>query len=193
MGNVDPNYFSSFYNEIGDLYGPVNIEDQIKTYLDELKTDLAEMKAIQDQTLTAVSAIRSCGTYAYHPTNVRLVGSDGHIGHSGRLEVYVNGRWGTVCDDMAREHGNTPTRRELNNIAKVVCKELGLSGGTGTSKKRYDEAIGSTRSHLPILMEKLGCTGSESSIFECKPTIDSHCHNCDHDEDIGVACDNPAR
>lgn len=44
---------------------------------------------------------------------VRLVG--GSTEYEGRLEVYYNGAWGTVCES------------ELNaNISTVVCRTLGL-------------------------------------------------------------------
>jgi len=43
---------------------------------------------------------------------VRLTGSGSP--HQGRLEVYYNGQWGTVCDD------------DFNDVdATVACKSLG--------------------------------------------------------------------
>ena len=46
-------------------------------------------------------------------SEVRLVG--GSTAQEGRLEIYHDGQWGTVCDDsFTVENGN------------VVCRQLGL-------------------------------------------------------------------
>lgn len=47
------------------------------------------------------------------PVPVRLFG--GSTEYEGRLEVYYNEIWGTVCDDSV-----------TNNLAVVVCRSLGL-------------------------------------------------------------------
>lgn len=46
---------------------------------------------------------------------VRLVGGSGP--HEGRVEIFHNGQWGTVCDD----------RWELR-VGQVVCRSLGYQG-----------------------------------------------------------------
>ena len=102
---------------------------------------------------------------------VRLV--DGPDDASGRVEVYYNGTWGTVCDD----------NWDIDD-ARVVCKQLGF---------RYTlNAYGSARyggGNGPIWLDKVECSGSESSIFSCKHAGVGN-HYCNHSEDAGVKCGN---
>ena len=54
---------------------------------------------------------------------LRLV--DGPVENAGRVEICINGVWGTVCGDYYE--WNT-------NGAKVVCKQLGYSVNPGRAE-----------------------------------------------------------
>uniref|UniRef100_A0A9J8DAL7 Si:dkey-21h14.10 n=1 Tax=Cyprinus carpio carpio TaxID=630221 RepID=A0A9J8DAL7_CYPCA len=101
--------------------------------------------------------------------NVRLVG--GNNSCAGRVEVYYNGEWGTVCDDYW----------DLTNTA-VVCRELGCDETSNTMRAAHF-GPGSGK----IWMDDVICSGSESSIFDCSKTKMGD-HNCGHSEDVGVIC-----
>uniref|UniRef100_A0A8C9PFA6 Soluble scavenger receptor cysteine-rich domain-containing protein SSC5D n=1 Tax=Spermophilus dauricus TaxID=99837 RepID=A0A8C9PFA6_SPEDA len=96
---------------------------------------------------------------------------------SGRLEVWHDGRWGTVCDDI------WDTRDSA-----VVCRELGCGGPRQPDPAggRFGWGAG------PIWLDDVSCVGTESSLSDC-PAAPWGKHNCAHNEDVGVTCTGPFR
>ena len=71
--------------------------------------------------------------------------------YEGRVEVYYNGKWGTVCDN----------EWDLND-AEVVCRELGYGPAISA---RHEMFYG--QSNDQILLDNVSCVGTERSISEC--------------------------
>jgi hypothetical protein len=86
----------------------------------------------------------------------------------GRLEVFRNAQWGTVCDDGW----------DLLD-SQVACRSLGYS----TMGALEFDANGPTA--LPIQMDDVACTGSEPELLVCSHITN---HNCSHVEDVGLEC-----
>ena len=104
---------------------------------------------------------------------VRLVGGAKSTSfHSGRVEVFINGQWGTVCDDSWS-----------SNDAWVVCRQLRYTSGIAYGGAIYGEGTG------PIWLDYVRCRGYESSLLNC-PHRGTGQHNCGHGEDASVACYN---
>ena len=101
---------------------------------------------------------------------VRLV--NGATKYEGRVEVYHNGEWGTVCDDGW----------DLND-AQVVCSELGFGNAVVAT---YSSFYGRGRGE--VWLDNLNCVGNESTIGECshRGWGTENCHR--HYEDAGVKC-----
>ena len=100
---------------------------------------------------------------------VRLVG--GVTPQEGRVEVFHDGQWGTVCDDSWD-----------NYDASVMCFQLGYGSiGTAMGNAEYGEGSGE------IWLDDVNCDGSESGIEKCGHGGWKQ-HNCGHGEDAGVRC-----
>ncbi|KAM9246585.1 antigen WC1.1-like [Leptosomus discolor] len=119
----------------------------------------------------------SPGTFAECPNftscsdreKLRVVG--GEDGCSGRVEIWHQGSWGTVCDDSWDVAD-----------ANVVCRQLGCGSAVSVpSEAAFGEGTG------PIWLEKVDCKGTELSLWDCpaKPLFDK---NCNHKEDAAVNC-----
>ncbi|XP_019849189.1 PREDICTED: deleted in malignant brain tumors 1 protein-like [Amphimedon queenslandica] len=101
---------------------------------------------------------------------IRLVG--GTYSSYGRLEIYCNEQWGTVCDDS------------FGYIdARVACRQLGYSD--------YSTYTGNLAgySSQPIWLKDVDCS---SSSFDCLancascPTLE---YTCRHSQDVALGCE----
>ncbi len=101
--------------------------------------------------------------------NVRLI--NGPSKNKGRVEVYYNGEWGTICDDSWNlRDGDT------------ICRQLGYDHAERVYYRAYyGQGSG------PILVDQINCNVDAQSILDCKP-INWGVHDCDHNEDAAVDC-----
>lgn len=104
------------------------------------------------------------------PFPVRLVG--GMDETEGRVEIFYNGEWGTICDDL------------WNLLdASVVCREIGCPYGAVEApiQATFGQGTGT------IWLDDIRCTGIELYLSDC-----AHrgwgVENCVHAEDAGVRC-----
>ena len=98
--------------------------------------------------------------------------ADGPTENVGRVEVYINGEWGTICDDYWS-----------NEDAQVVCRQLGYPS-EGADAIRYAYYGQGTDA---IVLDDVQCLGTELVITDC-PNNGPFNHNCRHYEDASVNC-----
>ncbi|XP_068677075.1 uncharacterized protein [Montipora foliosa] len=105
---------------------------------------------------------------SYASSTIRL--ADGGP-YYGRVEVYYNGTWGTVCDDGW----------DVND-AHVACRQLGFRGASYQYQTaKYGEGSGK------IWLDDVECNGEEPLLSSCKHS-DWGIHNCVHGEDASIMC-----
>ncbi|XP_016140793.1 lysyl oxidase homolog 2b [Sinocyclocheilus grahami] len=91
--------------------------------------------------------------------------------NEGRVEVFYEEEWGTVCDDDFTIHA-----------AQVVCRELGYSEAVSWSpSSKYGKGEGR------IWFDNVHCTGNEKSLAQCESN-GIGVSDCKHTEDVGVVC-----
>ena len=128
------------------------------------------------------------------PPPIRLVG--GLTPYEGRVEVLIQGQWGTVCDDawgnLDAQVSYTPPSFPLPSppliltvwfVSQVVCRQLGYqsSGALALSFAHFGRGTG------PIVMDNVNCSGLEVYLTNC-PSNGLYLHNCIHAEDASVRC-----
>ncbi|ELT93627.1 hypothetical protein CAPTEDRAFT_170020 [Capitella teleta] len=109
------------------------------------------------------------GSGEFTEGEVRL--ADGGSESEGRVEVFHDGLWGTVCYGTFNQ-----------KAALIVCRALGYAGGHSVAFGAFPQI-----NHGPIWIGRLGCHGNESSIMECA-LMNGETAICNHFQDVGVMC-----
>ncbi|KAK7910438.1 hypothetical protein WMY93_015122 [Mugilogobius chulae] len=114
--------------------------------------------------------IESVCVVSFDITEMRLVNGDNSC--SGRVEIFIAGRWGTVCDDAW----------DLQD-AQVVCRQMGCGKAVSApGKAHFGQGTG------PVWMDNVACTGEETELFKCGHNGFRN-HYCGHYEAASVICE----
>ena len=103
---------------------------------------------------------------------IRLQGPSNETG-TGRIEIFYDGQWGTICDNGWDYFD-----------ARVACRQLG-----------YKYALKALQGlHVPdgigqIWLDEVACIRNEQTLANCSHGEWGN-HTCGHNEDAGVKCSN---
>lgn len=91
----------------------------------------------------------------------------------GLVEIYMNGSWGTICDDYFTV-----------DAGSVLCRQLGYAGFLKYACcSRWGQGQGK------ISIERIGCNGTENHILDCNINhLGNPLQLCNHREDVGIQC-----
>lgn len=169
-GSVDP----------GEILVKESINQYHKDKLEALAQDLGflrQRRSLETGEFDAVSSdVRQTRTItAVKANSIRLDAPDDlpNRNATGRVEVFHNGEWGTICDrdwDLAD--------------AQVVCSNLGMIKAVHEARRaKYGEGDGK------IWLSGVQCTGKEPELNKCehKPYGEVP-DECTHRNDAGVKC-----
>ena len=99
--------------------------------------------------------------------DLRLIGGTGN--GNGRLEIYRNGRWGTICSNDWDK-----------NATQVACRQLNFTVGLSEGRDFGYSLDG-------VVLNTAICTGEEKRLLDCN-TTDSSRTRCSIIGIVGIYC-----
>ncbi|XP_030635153.1 scavenger receptor cysteine-rich type 1 protein M130-like [Chanos chanos] len=135
--------------------------------------EVAQITCSEEKSLNARSHLTCSASTAQRPCSdrlpLRLMGGEGQC--SGRLEVYHNGTWGSVCDDLW----------DMRD-AQVVCRQLGCGQAL-----RADGSVVSGHGEDTVWLSRVECRGSEIQLWDCSLSLKNHT-DCSKERHAEVTC-----
>ena len=119
--------------------------------------------------------------------SIRLV--NGSTPHEGRVEICLNGEWGTICDTywdrrdaqvVCRQLGYVPTCK-LVFISIYIILTVDIIGASFYTSSQFGDK------DLQQLIWNVQCSGSETSLLSCSYQYDPS-SSCYYGRTAGVKC-----
>ncbi|XP_059173734.1 uncharacterized protein LOC131954198 isoform X1 [Physella acuta] len=106
-------------------------------------------------TLGNCTKAHSAAVVCFSTTGVqyRLKGANSNQTNSGRIEMAIDDKWGTICG-----------RSWDNRDAGVACKQIGFTDGEAEAPGKYGRGDG------PTWLRDIHCKGDESALHKCPHT-----------------------
>ncbi|EDV28342.1 uncharacterized protein TRIADDRAFT_21116, partial [Trichoplax adhaerens] len=167
-GNVTTIYSSSMYGSGKGkiLFDNLQCNGDETTPLNCLRNVPANSNCTHDMDVTIECNIPTSGS-------VRLVNGSNPL--SGRVEVYLNNNWSTVCLNQS----------SIQDM-KVICKQMGYIFANAFPTPVFGQGNTAT-------IYQLKCTGTENSVKDCPAVAVTNQGGCTHQWDLSLACSGPSK
>ncbi|XP_072166905.1 scavenger receptor cysteine-rich domain superfamily protein-like [Diadema setosum] len=160
----------STYEYFGPGYGPIQLGGVVCTGDEDTLTDCSHSEW---GVISCTSHERDVAVDCTEERQGALRLADGSGSYEGRVEIFYDSQWGTVCDD------------DWDILdASVVCKQLGFSAATDAFRLAF---FGGGSPTQPIYLDNVHCDGTEAKLADCEHN-GWYIDNCLHFEDAGVRC-----
>ena len=103
--------------------------------------------------------------------HIRLVNSHSRADYEGRVEIYHDNTWGSICDE---DWDKTD--------ADVICKQLGFEGATNAFRGSFFGANDGI-----VWLNNVQCTGYEETFFNCAYNGWGY-QECPRNQIAGLSC-----
>ena len=150
-------------------------KEKIRRFSDAQRPDSIDSRV---SALSVYQILCYCSDYSFAFHNViaatsgdlRLAGGGATYG---RVEIFYNKEWGTICDNGWDDHE-----------AAIVCRHLGFSGGLSKTGGSYGQGTGK------VWLTGLGCGQYDADLLYCvhDSVKENEADPCGHERDAGVEC-----
>ena len=170
------NYFSSYLRRIDDWYNLIRsgVECQYNN------TESINLLLLFETLCNEIDICNEEGS-------IRL--SNGADSREGRVEICLNGYWGTVCSAGWNERDALVacTQAGYQTLSKLMVSFIMITylmciGAIPVTNGYFGRGTG------PVHMTGVDCTGSEESLTQCSYVNGIGATNCYHAKDVGVMC-----
>ena len=127
---------------------------------------------------------------------MRLMG--GRNEREGRVEIFLDGEWGTICGDLWKDTQTIVVCRQLNFFEEdqsklasgffqvvMIATELLFLHLSVVLTVAHNPEFFSGESTGPVHMDSVLCNGDEPMLVNCIYSVQS---DCSHSKDIGIVC-----
>ena len=108
------------------------------------------------------------------------------------MEIFINGTWGTVCDDFWDDDNTIVVCRQLNLSTSGILCNYYISCINFLICTQHNVAVSQTSQFGSgsgaIFLDDVDCIGTENRLLDCQANFLGD-HNCFHYEDVGIRCE----